>query len=493
MYNWKIVESYFKENPLIKQNIASYNEFIDKGMMKAVNQQDVMETRKEDMEIHLHKIRAEKPMITEADGAQRKILPHEARIRDRTYSAPLYMTISLTKEGKEIDKDEVYVGELPVMLKSKLCYLSGKDKEELIEAHEDPDDPGGYFIINGTERVLVGIENLAPNRIMTSLKEKNGKKTAKATVLSQKKGYRSRVDLKRRYTGELRINYRYGPRRLNLIHMLRALGLETKNDILKAFSDEQYIKNDILLNLEQVEDAFEDSGIDALGKRVAKGQKEEYRESTVKYHLNNNMLRHIGTDEDTWLNKAYYLVRMAEKCIRVAHGKEEPCDRDHYANKRISISGGLMQEQFKSALYKFIKDIKYQVDRASQRKRKLKIKTLTRPDALTRGINFGFSTGTWVGGRTGVSQVLDRTSYLAQISHLRRITSPLGRGKRKIFKARDLHGTHYGKLCPHETPEGPNVGMRKNLAVGCKIASQEINEDEVKESLNQLGVEKISK
>jgi len=493
LYNWTIVESYLKENPPIQQNIDSYNEFVEKGMKKAVAQQDIMETRKNDMKIELLNIRAGKPMITEADGAQRKILPHEARLRDRTYSAPLFMTIALTQEGEEIDKDEVYVGELPVMLKSKLCYLAEMNREELIDAYEDPDDPGGYFIVNGTERALMGIENRAQNRIMTTLKERSGKKEASASVLSQKEGYSSRVLLKRKHNGELEVNYRYGPRRLNLIHLLRALGLETKSDILHAFSDKEYIKNDVLLNIEQVKKAFEDTGVDAFGKRVARGQKKEYRESTVNYHINNNILRHIGTDNNSWINKAYYLVRMAEKCIKVAHGKEEPCDRDHYANKRVIIAGGLMQEQFKSALYKFLKDIKYQVDRASQRKRKLKIKTLTRPDALSRGIDFAFSTGTWVGGRTGVSQVLKRTSYLAQLSQLRRITSPLGRGKAKIFEARDLHGTHYGKLCPHETPEGHNVGMRKNLAIGCRIASKEQEDEEVLNSLLQIGVEKISK
>lgn len=492
MYNWEIAEAYLKENPLVQQHIDSYNEFIDHGIHDVVNQQEAIETDKGNLEIKFHEIRAEQPVVTEADGAQRNILPNEARLRNRTYSAPLYLEISLEKEDEEIDREEVYVGELPVMIKSKLCYLSEMDEDELVEANEDPEDPGGYFIINGSERVLVGIENIAPNRIITSLKERNGKKNVKTRVFSSRKGYRGRVTVNRKHNGEMKISYWNSPRNLNLFHVLRALGLETKNDIMEAFSDEEYIINDVLLNLEQIEDSIEEDPIEALGKRVAKGQEEEYRDKTVKYHLNNLLLKHVGRKSDTWINKAYYLVRVAEKSIKVAKGIEEPDDKDHYSNKRIKISVNLIQEQFRNALRKFAGDVKYQVDRTSARGRKLKIKTLTRPDALSDRISFAFKTGTWVGGKTGVSQTLDRTSYMAQLSHLRRVSSPLS-GKGKLIEPRDLHGTHYGKICPHETPEGGRVGLIKNLAVGCKISAEKIDQNDIEEELRSIGVEEFEK
>ncbi len=282
MYHWETAKSYINENPVAQQHIESYNEFIDNGLQQAVEDQEAKETDKEELEIKLHSIRAEKPMITEADGAQRKILPHEARIRNRTYSAPLYLDMSLNDGEEVVDREEVYVGELPVMLKSKLCYLNDMDREELIEANEDPEDPGGYFVVGGNERVLVGIEELAPNRIITTKKERSGKLRADTTVYSKKQTYRARVMVRRKHNGVLKITYPNSPRHLNLMHVLRALGLETKNDIMEAFSDKEYILNDILLNLEQIEDSMDEDPIQALGKRVARGQEPEYRENNCQ-------------------------------------------------------------------------------------------------------------------------------------------------------------------------------------------------------------------
>lgn len=492
MYNWEAAKQYLKENTLVKQHINSFNEFVENGMQQIIKEKEEVETDKENLKINLHNIRAEKPVVTEADGAQRKIMPQEARIRDRTYEAPLYLDISLSDEEKEIDRGEVYVGGLPVMLKSKLCYLNEMTKEEIIKANEDPEDPGGYFIMGGNEKILVGIEELAPNHVITTKKERSGKTKVDSSVFSKRKGYRARVKLVRKHNGILKINYPNSPRHLNLIHVIRALGLETKNDILEAFSDEEHILNDVMINLDKIKDAMEDDPIEALGKRVAAGQEKEYREQSVRYQLNNNLLVHVGNTEDKWINKAYYLIRMAEKAIDVGTGKRKPDDRDHYSNKRIKTSGKLLEEQFRQALKKLTKDIKYQVDRTSARGRKLKIKTLIRPEAMSKPIHFAFNTGQWVRGRTGVSQILDRTSYMAQQSMLKRVSSPISRAG-KLTKPRDLHGTHFGKICPHETPEGGSVGLVKNLAIGCQISSEKIDEKNIEEELKNLGVKDLKK
>ena len=101
------------------------------------------------------------------------------------------------------------------------------------------------------------------------------------------------------------------------------------------------------------------------------------------------------------------------------------------------------------------------------------------------------ATGNWVGGRSGVSQLLDRTTYLASLSHMRRVTSPLVRSQ-PHFEARDLHPTHWGRLCPNETPEGQNCGLVKNAAQMIDV-SEEVPEDDVKELLIEAGVNLIQK
>ncbi len=491
-YKWEVAKAYMEENPLAKQHIESYNEFMEKEIHDVIEQQGEIETDKEELIVKLNSIRAERPKSTEADGARAKILPHEARLRDRTYSGSLHMDISLEKEGEEIDRDEVFAGRIPVMLKSNLCYLSDMDKQGLIEANEDPEDPGGYFIINGSERVLIGVEELAPNRVIATKKKRNGKITTKTTVRSKKGRYRSRIRVTRKHRGELKINYPNSPRHLNLMHILRALGLETKNDILNAFSDEPYIQNDVILNLSKIEDALDEDPIEALGKRVARTQKPEYRESRVRYHLNRYLLRHIGEDPSVWMNKAHYLVRMAEKGIKTAKGKRKPDDRDHYANKRVKISGELIKDQFRQALNKFKRDIKYQADRTSARGRKLRIKTLVISDSLTQRIGFGFRGGEWAKGRTGVSQMLNTENYMAKVSHLRRIKAPIG-GKGKMVDPRQIHGTHFGKICPLESPEGGNVGLIKHLTAGCTVSSEKIDREEIEEQVRSMDIEEVER
>lgn len=487
MYNWEVAKAYLEENPPIQHDIDSYNEFVDTKMQEVIDEVDERETEN-GVKIKVHNIRAERPKITEADGAQRKILPHEARLRDRTYSAQLYMEISLKHEEEEIDREEVYVGELPVMLRSKLCYLSDMSEEEMIESDEDPEDPGGYFIINGTERALVGSEELAPNRVMTDKKEKRGKVTTKTRVISKQGRYKPRTTVKRKHRGELKVSYLHSPRHLNLMYLLRALGLETKNEIIEAFPDQEYILNDVILNLGQIEEALEEDPIEALGQRLG-GQKPKY----TKQHLNRYLLPHIGKTEDVWMNKAYFLVRMAERGIRVAKGKREPSDKDHYANKRVEIAGELIRDQFRLARDKLLKDLKWQIDQTMKRGRTLKVRTLIKPGSLSKRLIYGFKGQKWAGGKKGVAQTLDTDSSIAALSNLRGISSPLN-AQRQQKKARDLHGTHYGRICPHETPEGKRVGLVKNLATGCKISSQEIDTEEIKEEiLSSEGMEKIKK
>ncbi|MEK9739262.1 MAG: DNA-directed RNA polymerase subunit B'', partial [Euryarchaeota archaeon] len=131
--------------------------------------------------------------------------------------------------------------------------------------------------------------------------------------------------------------------------------------------------------------------------------------------------------------------------------------------------------------------LKYQLERHHNRKRELRINACLRPDVLTQKIMHALATGNWVGGRSGVSQLLDRTTYLAALSHMRRVTSPLVRSQ-PHFEARDLHPTQWGRLCPNETPEGQNCGLVKNASQMIDV-SEEVHENEVKQLLSEAGVD----
>ena len=481
----ELLPAYFKENSLVKQHLDSYNKFVDYGMQRIVDRVGIIRPSIEGFELHLGRVRLDKPKVIEADGSERTVLPSEARARNLTYACPIFLEIIPVYNGVEKKMfSEVYIGEMPVMIKSKLCHLDNMSEEELIAAGEDPADTGGYFIVNGSERALVSIEDLAPNRMMCTFEKDNKLVTCK--VFSTRFGFRARSVVERTNEGMLHCVFPAAPKDLSLTSVVRALGIEKNEEILAAFSNDTNILNDLLLNFESDVTKKQAEALDFVGKKAAPGQTEEYRIKRAEVLLDTYLLPHIGTEAADRHGKALYLCKMAERAILVAYKRIPADDKDHYANKRIKLAGDLMDELFRYAFQFLVKDVAYQASRADARGRRLAAQTLVRPDALSDRIRYSMATGNWIAGQTGVSQLLDRTSYLSSMSHLRRVISPLSR-KHPHFKARDLHGTHWGKLCPNESPEGPSCALVKNLALFCEVSVGD-NEEEMEQNLLKMGM-----
>ncbi|GAH41904.1 unnamed protein product, partial [marine sediment metagenome] len=179
--NWVVMRAFFEETKLVHQHLDSYNDFIGNKLQRIITevgkiQPDIHNrTAKRPLSqfyLRLGQLTIESPSIREADGSKKPIYPNEARVRDLTYSSPLFLEMTPVdvdrKTGieEQLEPVNIYIGELPVMLKSKVCLLAGLSDDELVTQGEDPNDPGGYFVINGSERVLVTQEDLAPNRVL---------------------------------------------------------------------------------------------------------------------------------------------------------------------------------------------------------------------------------------------------------------------------------------------------------------------------------------
>ncbi len=479
----ELTADYLRGNSLVKQYLDSYDKFVEEGLQKVVDAQEYIEPQIEGLILKLGKIRVEKPRVIEVDGSSRICYPSEARVRDLSYTAPLFLEITPVIHGSEKRTEEVFVGELPVMAKSKLCYLAGKSEEELIGLGEDPLDPGGYFVVNGTEKSLMTLEDLAPNRILVS-REKDGK-LVQAKIFSTRMGFRGRCTVDRSLEGKLGVTMPSYSKPLELTLTMKALGL-SQEKIAEAFSDDALVLNDLNLNLELDEVKTKREALEVIGKRAAPGQPTEYQVRRAELLLDRYLLPHIGIDEAARIAKAYFVARMAERAILVAYKKRGPDDKDHYANKRLKISGALMEELFRYAFQFLVKDVAYQMERANVRGRKMSMFTVVRPDALTERIKYSMATGNWVGGHTGISQPLDRYNHISTMSFIRRVTSPLAK-KHPHYKARDLNGTHFGRLDPNETPEGPNCGLVKALSLYCEVTIG-VPEDPIENSLRKMGV-----
>jgi len=485
--NRLLIKNYFENHSIVESNIESYNRFIEKGIQEIVNEvQDIIPTiipaEVKDFKIKFGKITIEKPQIVEADGSRRDVYPMEARLRKLTYSAPVYLTISAYMDGVEREQFTSLIGKIPVMVKSKYCHLYGSNKDQLMKHYEDPNDLGGYFILNGNERVLIVVEDLVSNKLFIE-KNSTGPSKYTAKLYSESGVYRIPHTIEQMKDGIIYISFtRF--KRVSIFAIIKALGLLKDQDITKFISeDKQY--DDVFINLyETVDLKTQNQALDFLSKKI--GVQSEHGEKVTDL-LDKYLLPHLGISPSDRTSKAYNLCKYIKKFLMISRDGRQITDKDHYMNKRLKLSGDLLGDLFRVNLRALIQDVLYNFQRLVKRGKFQSIKIIIRDQLLTSRIKSAMATGAWVGGRRGVSQNIDRTNFTATTSHLQRVVSLLS-SSQENFDARALHPTHWGRLCPVETPEGTPIGLRKNLATLSKITQEDMGEDKIKKLLEGCGM-----
>ncbi|MCK4971685.1 MAG: DNA-directed RNA polymerase subunit B, partial [Candidatus Heimdallarchaeota archaeon] len=196
---WVLVNAMFDELGLVRQHLDSFNEFLEKRLQSVIKEIKTIEPEDSEFYVRLDKVEVEEPTIREADGSQSSVYPMEARIRNLTYASRLNLHMTPIRKGSDdgvevpLEPISVFIGYLPIMLKSNKCQLYNRSPESLIKLGEDPRDPGGYFLVNGSERVIVTQEDLAPNRILIDKLKSKGNVTSEAKVFSVIHGFRAPV------------------------------------------------------------------------------------------------------------------------------------------------------------------------------------------------------------------------------------------------------------------------------------------------------------
>ena len=481
---WKLMDAFFKDVGLVRQHLDSYNVLIEGGLQEKINQFGTISIEVPELgfSIKFGKLEIGDPRVVEVDGSEHKILPLEARLRNLTYAAPMSLEMIEVRDDKEYSSEYIYVGDLPIMLKSKLCPLSDMSEEELISVGEDPADPGGYFIINGSERVMVALEDLIPNRILVDTDVSGSSIIYRAKVFSTTVGFRARIELRMKPDGCIYASLPGVPTELPVVILMRALGLKSDREIAEVVSLDESIQDLLDASFEKAVGVGDvDEAILYIGNRVAHGQIAEYRVRKAESILDKNFLPHLGRVSERRMDKTFYLGEMVARILELKLGRRKVDDKDHYANKRLKLAGPLLGDLFRVAFRNLCRDMKYQLERMSIRRHEPGlISAAIRPGIITDRVKHALATGNWGRGKVGITQLLDRTNFVATLSHLRRLQSPLSRSQPN-FEARDLHSTHWGRLCPNETPEGSNCGLVKNLAL---MASISVNIDpEIVEAL----------
>ncbi|NYT16325.1 MAG: DNA-directed RNA polymerase subunit B, partial [Methanomassiliicoccales archaeon] len=309
----EVVESFFKSRNIINHQLASFNDFLpthdnprsrmqriidsirigevenERGLIRL----DVDKLDEDSVDIKLGRITVGTPIVKEANGATHELTPMEARLRDLTYSAPIFLEFTIIENGIDREPEKVKIGDLPIMVKSKRCNLHmdmmSQDRNltddqyyrKLQEMGEDPLDPGGYFIINGTERSLISLEDLSPNRVLVEWEEKYGTPMAVAKVFSQREGFRALTSVELKKDGILMVSVPAAPTQIPLVILMKALGMDADEDIAKAIVSDERMNNVIFANLEECSATYGvntiEDALNYLEKKFATGQAKEFR------------------------------------------------------------------------------------------------------------------------------------------------------------------------------------------------------------------------
>jgi len=513
----EVIKTFFKNDKrLVMHMIDSYNHFIEDDLPKLVQEHNPIiiydsyntEEKKYMNEhvIEFSDIKIGKPIITENNGNIKEMYPNEARLRNLTYSSEItcelhYKIINHVIGSEEAEVVEVppfkniSLGKIPIMLGSKFCILSdqiGKTKSEMGECQFDN---LGYFIINGGERVLVSQERKCENRVYVFSQSdskyshiaeiisvwKNNIKTIRAKITEKPGNFVGR-------TVKLQIGNRFKID-VPLFVVFRALNVISDKEIV------EYIVHDLndpdnveLINMlrASVEEASpiqsQKIALEFLSKYIAKTiqsqsiQDPKYKLAYTYDILIKELFPHLG---ESRVKKLYFLGFMIKKLLLNALGRLEPDDRDSFINKRVDTAGSLMINLFRVNFNKVVKDLKVLIEKQHRKTGRMdELKTglakKVKSNILEVNIKKAFATGDWgskgvtKAAKKGISQVLNRLTYLSSESHKRRIISPIERNGKQI-DPRKLHNTQIGVCCPCETPEGQAIGTVKNMGMTCYI------------------------
>jgi len=522
MDRWAPIRAFFGASHLerlVEHQVGSYNQFITSYLPQTIEQFNPVvihsdqyynkDLKKHSLEIHARftNLQLSRPQIFENNGSTRIMFPRDARNRNFTYSATATTDIHIqciVRTGPELEEVQyfnhvipgVHIGKIPIMLRSCLCVLTQNPHLNSDATGECPYDPGGYMIIHGSEKTILGQEQTAFNKIYIFPATNSQKYVLQAEMKCSADTRRispKQVNLfmTKLPTGEhiLHVNLQRIKKNIPLCVLFRAMGKITDKEIFQLVSlntdDEELaalFKGTISEGstcLTQ-EDAFAYLSANLTYSPYDRhGRKSVYTMDMLMADL----FAHCKTLEQ----RIYLLSYMTNKLLSCML-KRIPCDdRDSYLNKRVNLAGDLLNDLYRNYFHKLVRDFQKHVSREMNTgswKSKGNymnivtatniykgIKPLTVENGLKRALatgDFSFGTKYMNGNKVGVAQVLNRLTYAAGLSHLRRVSKPIDKSC-KLVDPRKLAGSIWGFLCIAETPEGQSVGVVKNISYMTQI------------------------
>lgn len=463
---WNLIEDYFNKYGLVKHQLETFDQFLNFGIYEIINNESNItftSATSEQIKLKFTNVQISRPTIVDDDRNTRVLYPAEARQKSIVYDAPVYVDVDEYTNGvfsKTFYK--IQIARVPLMLGSNYCNLKKLSSSEKIKVGENDYDRGGYFIVNGNERVLVGQMRNAYNRPMCYRNKPEDPLICEIRSMSEETAHSISIQLKLNKNGNISLIVPNIKTQINVGYVLNILTDLNKIESLIGYEPElikyiniikEYINDDV-----EVCDSDE-SEEDEYALVVLNNKK------TIKQFIEEDLFPHLGltsTNEE----KAIMLCTMIRRLILVHLNVLVEDDRDNYFHKRIEMAGVLCFELFRMLYKRFLKTCFVQLDR----KKRTDLSILTKNNTITTGLLYSFSTGNWGAQknnyiRNGVSQIPQpKVSFSAFFSYLRRFVVPIGK-EGKNTKIRQIHQSSIFFACPSETPEGKGVGVVLNMAI----------------------------
>ena len=502
---WKIINKFITKKYLIRHQIESYDTFLTKYVRDIITENNPITLEKKIDEnesikyiINLENITYGDPVFTDNNGKLNIMYPENARKMNMTYTTALCIDLNMNathyKDGNIIETQNVsnkneIIGHIPLMIGSKFCKLKDKKNSEKCSY-----DKGGYFIINGSDKVVISQERMADNNLHT-FKMKDGKYSHVCEVRTNKDMTKMANVFRVKYLSKdgirgaclLRCSFNNLKDDISLLSLFKYLGAENDTEILKyILGNSKDIKEYIeLLKPSFVE--YNEIVIENKGD-LTEFYKKHLLKKTIdfKYIVDNKVLNALKTNKE----KMFYIGHMTKTLLDNILGKIKESDRDNFINKRIETPGILMAQLFRQLYRNMTKAFKKTIFKDNSKGLDLNINKFIKKSIIDNGLKHALSTGNWnskVGvenKKVGIAQVLNRLTFSATLSHLRRMNAPIGK-KGKMIEPRKLHNSQYGYICPAETPEGHGVGLLKNMSLSTQITPYS-NSESVKQLLRDM-------
>ncbi|KAJ3360877.1 DNA-directed RNA polymerase III core subunit ret1 [Allomyces arbusculus] len=485
---WTLLPAFLKVKGLIKQHLDSFDYFVSTEMANIVRTNDRIESDV-DPEFYLQftGIRVGKPDHLDAFGVPRALTPHECRLRDLTYGAAINVDIEYVRGKQIVRKKNVTIGRIPIMLRSKHCHLYGKSFADLAQMTECPLDPGGYFVVKGSEKVILVQEQLSKNRIIVDV-DRTGGIVATVTSSTLERKSKTHVFLKHK---KLYMKHNTLNEDIPVVVILRGLGMCSdveisqmvvgrNADLLEMFAPSLEEAADLgIFTQQQALDYIATRCKMSKGGLVPGYKAPLTRQEEALEVLATIVLSHVPVRGLYFKPKCVYIALMCRRVL-LSSSREEVDDRDFLGNKRLELAGELLALLFDDSFKRFTTEVKANIDKILKQKARAQafdaaLQLSSHQITITEGFVRAISTGNWnikrfKMDRAGITQALTRLSFVSALGMMTRINSQFEK-TRKVSGPRSLQPSQWGMLCPSDTPEGEACGLVKNLALMTHITT----------------------